>query len=111
MSDSAEAIQSKMHQVRLGLREDAQQIASSARDAVDWRFYVKHYPWACLGGAALIGFVLVPRRVELVSPDAPTLLQLARRNKLVVKAGPHPQPRNGLASTLLTLVAGAAGRR
>jgi len=60
-----EDIQREMQQVRANLSCDVRSLAQRARDTTDWRFYVRHYPWACLGAVAATGFLLVPRKKQV----------------------------------------------
>jgi len=64
MHDSPEtkAILRRMEEVRCDLDEGAQEIVASARDLGEWRYYVKNYPWICVGTACAVGYVIVPRR-------------------------------------------------
>ena len=57
MQDSPEtqAILRRMEEVRCDLDEGAQEIAESAHDLIEWRHYVKNYPWICVGAACTIG--------------------------------------------------------
>lgn len=52
-----------MRRVRRELNVEVQEIVEQARDLADWRYYVGRYPWICLGGAAALGYLLVPARV------------------------------------------------
>jgi hypothetical protein len=108
---SAERIQRRMYDLRGQLGNDLEEVVDSAKEFTDWRTYVRSYPWACVGVAAAIGYLVVPSRVELESPDADTLLELAKKNKLVVEANPSPRKREGIASTALRFILHAAGRR
>ncbi len=64
MQDSPEtkAILRRMEEVRCDLDEGAREIAESAHDLVEWRHYVKNYPWICVGAACAIGYAIVPQR-------------------------------------------------
>lgn len=110
MTTSAESIRQRMQQVRRDLGEDMDDIRDSTRTMMDWRSYLKRYPWICLGAALAAGFVIVPKRVELISPDLDALLELAKRNKLVVKTNPKAQARSGLSGTVLTFLGNAVVR-
>lgn len=57
-----EAILRRMEQIRRGLDEDVQDIVEGARDFGNWRYYVRAYPWICLGAAVAGGYLIVPRR-------------------------------------------------
>jgi hypothetical protein len=59
-SPETEAIRQRMELVRCDLDEDVQEIVEGARDMGDWRYYVKTYPWICVGGALVAGYLMVP---------------------------------------------------
>lgn len=107
---TADAIRERMKVVRCDLGDDFDDVVMSARQMANWHSYVRRYPWACMTGAALAGFLIVPRRVELITPDTATLLELARQNKLVVKADSRPQEKGGFAGAMFSLIANAAVR-
>jgi len=101
----AEAIQKQMREVRQDLRDDVRELAVSAREMADWTTYVKAYPWLCAGAALTVGFLIVPQRSVVVRPDAEGLIELAKRNKLVVNMHETPpqtqKKRGGLLAELL----------
>lgn len=108
MTRPAETIREEMQHLRCEISDGMDDVVESARQMADWRCYVKRYPLAFVGAAAVAGFVMVPKRVERIEPDAKTLIKLAKRNELVVRSKPESQA--GLATTLISLVAGAALR-
>lgn len=101
-----ERIRSRMAEVRRELDEDVNGIVENARTLTSWRYYVRKYPWACMAGAAALGYLAVPRQYEIHSPDAETLEKLARKNRLVVKHKPEVQARGGLVGGLFSLTSG-----
>jgi hypothetical protein len=103
-SDQAEQLRRQMAQVRRDLVDEADQIAESARTITDWRYYVASYPWASMAVAAAVGYIAVPRRLEIVQPDPDTLAKLARQERLVVKPKAEAEPKKGLAGTLFTFL-------
>ena len=110
MSSIAERIQRRMHDLRGQLDHDVEEVVDSAKEFTDWHTYVRRYPWVCVGVAAAIGYLVVPSRVELESPDVETLLELTKKNKLVVEANPSPRKQEGIASTALRFLLHTAGR-
>jgi hypothetical protein len=50
-----------MLEVRRDLDDDVQEISNGVRDLVEWRTYVKRYPWVVLGSAFVLGYAIVPR--------------------------------------------------
>jgi hypothetical protein len=100
----------QMNDVRCSLGDEVEGIVDSTRTLTDWRYYVRQYPWVCLAGATALGFMIVPTRVEVIRPSADMLEELARRNKLVVKASPDLRPKSGLTGAVFSVLANAAVR-
>ena len=74
---------------------------------VDWKHYVRTYPWVCLGTAAVLGFLIVPRRSTAVRVLA-SLAELAKTGHPVVK--PAPAATRGLVDAIAATVANIAIR-
>lgn len=110
MSRSAETIRKEMQHVRREIADDMHDVVESTRQMTNWRSYVNRYPLVCLGAAAAVGFMIVPKRVEIVSPDVDALLRLAKKNKLVVNNEPTAQAKSGFAGAMLGLVGNAVLR-
>jgi hypothetical protein len=103
-------IRRRMAALRNQLEGDVQGVSESARAMSDWRFYVRRFPFAAAGVAAAAGFLLVPRKSEVIVPDADTLAALAKANQVWVKTGaPHAsdQPRGLLGGLVALAVTGA----
>lgn len=101
---TVEEIQQQMRQVRTelgnGVEElvaNAQDVKSWAREVTDWRHYVRNYPWACLGAAAAVGYLMVPSRSQVVVAD--TLLSGLKNGK--------PKASGGMVKSLVNMAAGA----
>ncbi|MBW3598050.1 MAG: hypothetical protein KY475_12325 [Planctomycetes bacterium] len=101
---SADQIREQMSQVRRELGLSYGEAVENARDLANWRYYVRNYPWAALGAAAVIGYLVVPNRLEIVSPSAKELMKLADKNKLVVERQPPAETR-GVSGALFTMMA------
>lgn len=97
-----------MRDVRSELREDVQEIVENARVMTDWQYYVRSYPWLCLGAAAAVGYLIVPSRVQVYRPDPQMLAELVRQHQVAVKTEVKPQPSGGLLGGLVNIAAGAA---
>jgi hypothetical protein len=109
-SSEAERIRREMEYLRGELNDEYGAIVRGARVLADWHYYVRTFPWATVGAAAALGFLAVPRRLEVMSPDAATLAKLAKSNRLVVKPKPEAHAQSGIVGSLLTLAANAALR-
>jgi hypothetical protein len=99
MSDSADEIVRRMQEVRRDMGDDVKGIVETAKTLSDWRYYVKNHPWACIGLAVGLGFVVAPRRRPKPGPDTQELIALLKKyNVNVAKPGGGNQ---GLARTLI----------
>lgn len=101
-----ESVRARMQQLRYEIDGDVEDMAASARTKVDWRHYVKTYPWMCLGAVVALGFLIVPKRSGETRADLATLTEQTRTGHLVVK--PAPAATHGLIDTLLATVANIA---
>ena len=94
-----------------GIRSDIDQglddVSASAHNMVDWRHYVRTYPWLCLATAAVLGFLIVPKRSAATRFDSATLTELARTGHLIVTPA---VAQHGLVGRLVATVAGVAVR-
>ena len=105
----AESVRTRMQRLRCEIDGDMEDMAASARSMIDWKHYVKTYPWMCLGAAAALGFLIVPKRSRAIRPDLATLTELARTGHLVGK--PASAATHGLIDALLAAVANIAVRK
>ena len=96
-----------MQLVRCEIDEDVEDMVASARRMVDWKHYVRTYPWVCLGTAAVLGFLILPRPSTAVGVLA-SLAELAKTGQPVVR--PAAAPTRGLVKGLLAAVASIAIR-
>lgn len=96
-----QAILQRMKEVRRDLDEDVQEIVEGARVMGKWRYYVRTYPWICLGVALAGGYLIVPRRSRGVRPDAQTPAELANPSSLLAANSP---PKGNARGMLLAFV-------
>jgi hypothetical protein len=104
-SPSADDIRRQMSRIRCDLHEDVRGIVENARVITDWKHYVRRYPWACMAGAVAVGYLVIPRRLEIMRPDPDTLAELAKTNRLIVNSQPQPQLRGGTVASMFTFLA------
>ena len=97
-----QAILQRMNEVRCDLDEDVQEIVEGARVMGKWRYYVRTYPWVCLGAALAAGYLIVPRRQFGMRPDAQTLAELANQSQQLASA--HLTPKNNARGMFLPFV-------
>lgn len=107
----ANEIRRAMHEIRCELDDDVSQIKQSASALTDWQYYIRHYPWACVGAAAAFGFMIVPRKLKVANPYTDELLKLARKKSLVInKVDDDDADRGGMVKTAFTFLSGLAMR-
>jgi hypothetical protein len=99
-------IQGKMREIRCEMRDDVQGLVDNARQMGDWRYYVRTYPWACLGVAVAAGYLIVPPKLHVIQPDPKALVELAKARQISVNADIQPKPSGGMANRLLNMAAG-----
>jgi hypothetical protein len=111
-TSEVEQVRRQMARIRCELDENVEQVVESARQMTDWRYYVRAYPWASVGVAFLAGYFVVPRRVEIVRPDADEIYKLAKKNRIVVqdKTNAYQKADRGMGGAILHFVGNLATR-
>jgi hypothetical protein len=105
--DRPTQIRHSMAYIRRELNDDMQQVVKSARTLADWHYYLRNYPWACVGVAAVLGYLVVPRKLEIHSPDEKTIEKLAKKHRLVIDE-PKPKSKTGPVAAAFSFVAALA---
>ena len=104
-------IRRKMAQIRRDLHQDVQSVVQGAEAATDWRRFIRNYPWASMGVALAVGYLVVPKRHK-----APTLQiaapEIARAVAAEVPKAAEPEKKKGkgLLGTAFGLLAPVALR-
>jgi len=99
MSESADEISRRMQDVRREVSDDVRGIVETAKTLSDWRYYVKNHPWACVGLAVGLGFMVAPRKRSKPGPDTQELIALLKKYNVSVA---QPQGASkGLVHTLI----------
>lgn len=93
-----------MRQVRYEMGDDVQGIVESARLMADWQYYVRSYPWLCLGIAVAAGYIVVPNRLHVVKPDPKDLVELVKAHQIRVNA--DVQQSGGISNRIMNMAAG-----
>jgi hypothetical protein len=108
--DQADEVRQRMAALRRELEIDVQTVGQRARAMADWRFYVERFPFAAAAVAAAAGYMIVPRRPQMIVPDADTLAEMAKKNQVWLKTGsPKPVERErGMLGGLFALAATVA---
>lgn len=101
-----------MAQIRRDLHEDVKGVVQGAEAATDWRRFIRNYPWACMGTALAVGYLVVPRKHRPASTTIHVAAPEIARAVAPVEA-PEPSPAKkgkGLLGTVFGLVAPVAFR-
>jgi hypothetical protein len=93
-----------MLQIRGELNEDVSGVMASVKRLLNWRSYLQRFPKSSLALAAAVGYLIVPRKTEILTPDADALEELSKRHKLVVEKQPKSAGSTGAGSPLMRLV-------
>jgi len=106
---TAEQIRLEMRGIRRELRANVKDMVANASQMFDWKSYVRSFPWPSIAIAAVLGYVLVPRRMKVVAYDKATLENFLRENRLVV--APPPEKRASTVwGNVLPILGGVAVR-
>ncbi len=104
-----ENLRARMQGIRSEIDQGLEDVSATAHRMVDWKHYVKTYPWVCLGTAAALGYLIVPKRSTTRYVDLAALTKAAGTGHPFVESTP-PAPR-GMLRTLLATVASMAVHR
>jgi hypothetical protein len=99
-----------MAELRRDLSTDVQHVGESARAMADWTFYVRRFPWATAAIAAAVGFFLVPKKKEVITPDPEELAKLVRDRQLWVETAAQQKESQGMIKSLVLMGATYAGK-
>ena len=83
-----DTVRARMQGIRCEIDQDLEDVSASARSMVDWKHYVKAYPWVCLGAAAALGFLIVPKRSTANNADLATPAEPAKTGHPVADSAP-----------------------
>src|SRR6185437_97384 len=103
-------IRRKMAQIRRDLHEDVRGVVEGAEAATDWRRFIRNYPWASMGVALAVGYMIVPRKHHPTSTLQVTPGEMARA---IAAEAPKPVEAGkgkGLLGSVFGLVAPVALR-
>lgn len=108
--DEPEQLQHQMAEIRLRWHEDVEEFVKSMRRATSWRHHVRRHPWLSVAGAAALGYLAVPQKLMVMSPDAKQLEKLAKKERIVVTSNPKDHAKRGVGSMVMALLSGAVVR-
>lgn len=98
---SADELREQMARIRTRARRKASRLGEESRQFLDWKHYVRLFPWGSLAVAAAVGFLVVPRRARVVRPDPQELAELVRKNQIAISPPPAKR-RPGILESLVS---------
>jgi len=101
--DEAETIRRRMAELRRELTFDVRDVGRSARAMANPAFYVRKFPWATTAVAALVGYMLVPKKKEVVHPDPELLAELVRKNQVKLDTSAAVKDTQGMLKSLAVM--------
>src|SRR5438270_6788130 len=112
-TNDIDEIRRQMAQIRRELHEDVQEVVAGAGAVFDWRRYIRSYPWAAVGVAVAVGYLIVPKRRRSVPRDVARQADVAEVRevlKQVQDAAPQEKTRKSLVAVGFGLLAPLAWR-
>lgn len=97
-----------MAQIRHELHEDVQGVVKGAEATTDWRRYVKNYPWAAMGVAFAVGYLIIPRRQRNPVATTVNFAGSDQGRPVVYQAPPQPEPEKKKGKGIFRTVLGLA---
>lgn len=104
--ERANQVRRRMASIRRELDKDMERVEQDARTLLNWRYYTNNYPWVSVAVAAAVGYLVVPRKLEIHSPDPKTLEQLAKKRHLVVEQKPKAEAKGGMLGAAFSFISG-----
>jgi hypothetical protein len=101
--DSAEQIRKRMAELRRELVCDVQDVTRSAKAMASPSYYVRKFPWATLAVAAGVGYMLIPKKKQVVHSDMDTLAELVRKNQVSINTSKASEESQGMLQTLVVM--------
>ncbi len=101
--EPAETICRRMAELRRELTHDVQDVSRSARAMASPSFYIRKFPWATLAMAAGVGYMLIPKKKQVIQPDMAALAELVRKNQVHINASQAAEESQGMVKTLAVM--------
>src|SRR5215467_10342479 len=101
--ESAEEIRKRMAELRRELVCDVQDVTRSAKAMASPSFYIRKFPWATLAVAAGVGYMLIPKKKQVIRPDMEALAELVRKNQVNINTSKAAEESQGMLKTLAVM--------
>ena len=108
--DSAEAIRRRMAELRSELtcdvrdvKRSTREMAEQARELASPMFYIRRFPWVSAAVALGVGYLLVPKKRQVIKPDPEMLAELVRKQQVKVDTGKASQDKQSMLQSLAVM--------
>jgi hypothetical protein len=101
--EPAEKICRRMAELRRELACDVQDVTRSAKAMASPSFYIRKFPWATLAVAAGLGYMLIPKKKQVVQPDMKALAELVRKNQVKIDTSKASNETQGMLKSLMVM--------
>lgn len=101
--EPVETICRRMAELRRELTYDMQDVSRSAKAMATPSFYIRKFPWATMAVAAGVGYMLIPKKKQVIRPDMEALAELVRKNQVQIKASQAADESQGMVKTLAVM--------
>jgi len=101
--EPAEKICMRMAELRRELVYDMQDVSRSAKAMASPSFYIRKFPWATLAVAAGVGYMLIPKKKQVVQPDMEALAKLVRKNQVNINTSKAAEQSQGMIASLAVM--------
>lgn len=98
-----DVVRRRMAELRRELTGDVREVGRSAREMTDWTFYVRRFPWAVAAIAAAAGYLLIPRKKQVIAPDPDAIAELVKKNVIRVETKTHESDSPKFIKSLLMM--------
>jgi hypothetical protein len=92
-----------MGELRRELTIDVRDVGRSARAMTNPSFYVRKFPWVTLAAAAAVGYLLIPKKRQVVYPDAEMLAEMVRKKQVRLDTSQTAKESKGMLETLAVM--------
>jgi len=84
-----------MAQIRRDLHADVQGVVQGAEAATDWKRFIRGYPWASMGVALAVGYLIVPRRQKAPTLQLAAPVEVPRAAAVEIPRQAEPEKKKG----------------
>jgi hypothetical protein len=101
--NDADAVRKRMAELRRELTCDVRDVRTSARAMANPSFYIRKFPWATIAIAAAVGYLLVPKKKQVVQPDTEALAEMIRKHQVKLDTSQVSAESKGMLKSLAVM--------